>query len=56
LGMAYGNFDLEFGCKDCGEDINLSDALQGDALGLRDKAAALPCRRRTHLHVRHPYV
>ncbi|CAG7837167.1 unnamed protein product [Allacma fusca] len=66
-GMAYGKFDLEFGCKDC-VDINpaikLDDAIEGKALELgygnvgmgHNKAAAIPCRRRTYLHVRHPYV
>ncbi|CAG7719503.1 unnamed protein product [Allacma fusca] len=65
-GMAYGNFDLEFGCKDCLDpDLNLEDASQGKALELANgnttviganKAAAIPCRRRTYLHVRHPNV
>ncbi|CAG7833179.1 unnamed protein product, partial [Allacma fusca] len=55
-GMAYGNFDLEFGCKDCGDGVNLAAAKKGKALELGGNAAAIPCRRRSYLHLRHPNV
>lgn len=49
--MAWGNFDLDLGGKDCGPDINVNKVDTGRALDYDGHATVIPCTRRSYLHL-----